>query len=87
MTPTPWSLIPSKSPSSPQKNANAALRRSSVSAAKNLVILCSTACAAFSQKSNQKVQKVSSEELPKLEEIEDDEEEVVRKISFKPLDF
>ena len=48
----------------------------------------STACPAFSQKSNQKVQKVSSEELPKLEEIDDDEEEeVVRKISFKPLDF
>ena len=38
--------------------------------------------------SNQKVHKVSSEELPKLEEIDDDEEEgVVRKISFKPLDF
>ena len=47
----------------------------------------STACTAFSQKSNQKVQKVSSEELPKLQEINDDEEEeVVRKISFKPLD-
>ena len=48
----------------------------------------STACTAFTQRGNQKVQKVSSEELPKLEEIEDDEEEeVVRKISFKPLDF
>ena len=48
----------------------------------------STTCSAFIQKGNQKVQKVSSEELPKLEEIEDDEEEeVVRKISFKPLDF
>ena len=48
----------------------------------------STACPAFSQKGNQKVQKVSSEELPKLEEIDDDEEEeVVRKVSFKPLDF
>ena len=48
----------------------------------------STACPAFPQKGNQKVQKVSSEELPKLEEIDDDEEEeVVRKISFKPLDF
>ena len=48
----------------------------------------STTCAAFTQKGNQKVQKVSSEELPKLEEIDDDEEEVVvRKISFKPLDF
>ena len=42
----------------------------------------------FTQKGNQKVQKVSSEELPKLKEIDDDEEEeVVRKISFKPLDF
>ena len=31
---------------------------------------------------------VSSEELLKLEEIDDDEEEeVVRQISFKPLDF
>ena len=48
----------------------------------------STACAAFTQKGNQKVQKVSSEELPKLEEIDDDdEEEAVRKISFEPLDF
>ena len=48
----------------------------------------STACPAFAQKGNQKVHKVSSEELPKLEEIDDDEEEeVVRKISFKPLDF
>ena len=49
----------------------------------------STACAAFAQKGNQKVQKVSSEELPRLEEIDDDEEEVVvvRKILFKPLDF
>ena len=48
----------------------------------------STACPAFAQKGNQKVQKVSSEELPKLEEIDDkEEEEVVRKISFKPLDF
>ena len=48
----------------------------------------STACPAFTQKGNQKVQRVSSEELPKLEEIDDDEEEeVVRKISFKPLDF
>ena len=48
----------------------------------------STACKTFSQKENTKVQKVSSEELPKLEEIDDDEEEeVVRKISFKPLDF
>ena len=48
----------------------------------------STACTTFSQKGNTKVQKVSSEELPKLEEIDDDEdEEVVRKISFKPLDF
>ena len=37
----------------------------------------STACAAFTQKGNQKVQKVSSEELPKLEEIDDDEEEEV----------
>ena len=37
----------------------------------------STACAAFSQKGTQKVQKVSNEELPKLEEIEDDEEEEV----------
>ena len=48
----------------------------------------STACAVFTQKGNQKIQKVSSKELPKLEEIDDDEEEeVVRKISFKPLDF
>ena len=48
----------------------------------------STACPAFAQKGNQKVHKVSSEELPKLEEIDDDEEEeIVRKISFKPLDF
>ena len=49
----------------------------------------STACAAFTQKGNQKVQKVSSEKLPKLKEIDDDEEEeeVVRKILFKPLDF
>ena len=48
----------------------------------------STACTTFTQKGNQKVQKVSSEELPKLEEINDDEEEeIVRKISFKPLDF
>ena len=48
----------------------------------------STACTTFSQKGNPKVQKVSSEELPKLEEIDDDEEkEVVWKISFKPLDF
>ena len=48
----------------------------------------STACPTFAQKNNQKVQKVSSKELPKLEEIdEDEEEEVVRKISFKPLDF
>ena len=48
----------------------------------------STACPTFSKKGNQKVHKVSSEELPKLEEIDDDEEEeVVRKISFKPLDF
>ena len=48
----------------------------------------STACPAFTQKANQKVHKVSSEELPKLEEIDDDEEEErVRKISFKPLDF
>ena len=48
----------------------------------------STACPAFAQKSNRKVQKVSSEELPKLEEINDDEEEeAVRKISFEPLDF
>ena len=48
----------------------------------------STACAAFAQRGNQKVQKVSSKELPKLEEVDDDEEEeVVRKISFKPLDF
>ena len=37
----------------------------------------STACPAFAQKSNQKVQKVSSKELPKLEEIDDDEEEEV----------
>ena len=35
----------------------------------------STAYATFSQKGNQKVQKVSSEELPKLEEVDDDEEE------------
>ena len=34
-------------------------------------------CAAFTQKGNQKVQKVGSEELPKLEEIDDDEEEEV----------
>ena len=48
----------------------------------------STTCAAFAQRGNQKVQKVSSEELPKLEEVaNDEEEEVVRKISFKPLDF
>ena len=49
----------------------------------------STACTSFIQKANQKVQKVSSEELPKLEEIDDDEEEeeMVQKISFKPLDF
>ena len=34
------------------------------------------------------MQKVSSEELPKLEEIDDnEEEEMVQKISFKPLDF
>ena len=46
------------------------------------------ACTTFSQKGNTKVQKVSCEELPKLEEIDDDEEdEVVQKISFKPLDF
>ena len=37
----------------------------------------STTCAAFTQKGNQKVQKVGSEVLPKLEEIDDDEEEVV----------
>ena len=37
----------------------------------------STACAAFSQKGNQKVPKVSSEKLPKLEEIDNDEEEEV----------
>ena len=37
----------------------------------------STACTSFAQKGNQKVQKVSSEELPKLEEINDDEEEEV----------
>ena len=37
----------------------------------------STACITFSQKGNPKVQKVSSEELPKLEEIDDDEEEEV----------
>ena len=37
----------------------------------------STACATFTQKGNQRVQKVSSEELPKLEEIDDDEEEEV----------
>ena len=37
----------------------------------------STACTAFTQKSNQKVQKIRSEELPKLEEIDDDEEEKV----------
>ena len=37
----------------------------------------STACPAFAQKGNQKVHKVSSEELPKLEEIDDDEEEEV----------
>ena len=44
----------------------------------------STACTSFAQK----VQKVSSKELPKLEKIDDDEEEeIVRKISFKPLDF
>ena len=48
----------------------------------------STACATFTQKGNQKIQKVSSEELPKLEEIDDDEEVVVvRRISFKPFDF
>ena len=48
----------------------------------------STTCMTFSQKGNPKVQKVSSEELPKLEQINDDEEEeTVRKISFKPLDF
>ena len=48
----------------------------------------STTCTTFSQKGNPKVQKVASEELPKLEEIDDEEEEeVVRKISFKPLDF
>ena len=48
----------------------------------------STTCTIFSQKGNTKVQKVSSEELPKLEETDDDEEEVVvQKISFKPLDF
>ena len=48
----------------------------------------STTCTTFSQKGNTEVQKVSSEELPKLEEINDNkEEEVVRKISFKPLDF
>ena len=42
----------------------------------------------FSQGRNTKVQKVTSEELPKLEEIDNDkEEEMVRKISFKPLDF
>ena len=47
-----------------------------------------TTCMSFSQKGNPKVQKISSEGLPKLEEIDDDEkEEVVRKISFKPLDF
>ena len=46
----------------------------------------STACTAF--KGTPKVQKIDSEELPKLEEIDDEEEEeVVRKISFKPLDF
>ena len=37
----------------------------------------SPACPTFSQKGNQKVQRVSSEELPKLEEIDDEEEEVV----------
>ena len=48
----------------------------------------STTCTTFVQKGNPKVQKVSSEELPKLEEIDDEEEEVVvRKISFKPMDF
>ena len=48
----------------------------------------STACNSFPQKGNPKVQKVSGEELSKLEEInDDDEEEVVRRISFKPLDF
>ena len=48
----------------------------------------STGCTSFAQKGNQKVQKVSSKELLKLEEIDnDEEEEVVRKISFKPLDF
>ena len=48
----------------------------------------STACTSFTQKGNPKVQNVSSEEPPKLEEIHDDEEEeVVRKIAFKPLDF
>ena len=49
----------------------------------------STTCATFTQKGNQKVQKISSEKLPKLEEIDNDkeEEEVVRKVSFQPLDF
>ena len=37
----------------------------------------STACTSFAQKGNQKVQKVSSEELLKLEEIDNDEEEEV----------
>ena len=37
----------------------------------------STSCMTFLQKGNTKVQKVSSEELPKLEEINDDEEEEV----------
>ena len=37
----------------------------------------STTCMSFTQKGNQKVQKVSSKELPKLEEIDDDDEEEV----------
>ena len=37
----------------------------------------STTCTTFVQKGNPKVQKVSSEELPKLEEIDDDDEEEV----------
>jgi hypothetical protein len=47
----------------------------------------STACPAFPSKKPQNVRQVK-EDLPKLEEMEnDDEDEVVRKISFTPLDF
>jgi hypothetical protein len=46
-----------------------------------------TACPAFPSKKPQNVRQVK-EDLPKLEEMEsDDEDEVVRRIFFTPLDF